>query len=151
LVQVAADLTTAQREAVRAQGLGQWGAGPGAVLAEQVGQMAEDAVAASGVRLRAGLGGEQDGPAVLPPAVEDLADGLGVVVEVGSEAGCRPASLGEEEHLQAVADGGGQRRAAQGLEFGTAGVVELNVDHVTLYATLSRCLGLPNGCSTKKR
>src|SRR5262249_55014346 len=57
------------------------------------------------------------------------------------DAGRRPTGLREEDHFEAVADLGRQRRLPQRLEFGAGSVVELDADHVTLYASLSACLG----------
>jgi hypothetical protein len=63
---------------------------------------------------------------------EQLADGLGVVSEVFGDPGCRPAGLGEADHLDAVADLGRQAGSPQDSEFVTSGVVERDADHAEL-------------------
>jgi hypothetical protein len=84
--EVAAYLATAQQDAVRLQGLGQLRRGPGAVLAQEVAEQPEDAVAPHGVGGRAGSVGGEGGRAASLEVVEDLADGLGVAAQVGGDA-----------------------------------------------------------------
>ena len=107
-------------------------AGPGAVLAEQLGQCPGDLVSAVDVGGGAGPAGEQG---VGPPAeevAEPIADGLGVVAEVAGDAGRRPAGIGEEDHLDAVAGRGREVGSPQGVESGACCVVEVDADHAEL-------------------
>ena len=62
-------------------------------------------------------------------SAEQVADGLGVVVEVGGEPRGRPAGVGEGDHRDAVADPGRQVGAPEITEFVTGGVVEHGADH----------------------
>src|SRR5262249_365745 len=64
---------------------------------------------------------------------EPIADGLGVVAEVGSDAGRRPAGIGEEDHLDAVAGTGPEVGPSRGVESRAGGVGESDADHAELY------------------
>src|SRR6185312_11142412 len=94
-LEVAADLAGADGHPVAVQGLGEWGGGPGAVLADQLAEQPGDALAAGGVRRRAAAAGEQGlGPAGLE-VVQDLQHGAIAVAEVAGDAGRLPAGVGE--------------------------------------------------------
>jgi hypothetical protein len=130
-LEVAAHLSGAQGDAERPQGLCQLGGGPGPLLAEQFGQQAGDAVAARLVRGRAGAAAGETRRPLLQEQPQGLAGGVGVAAEVGGDARGRPAGVGQQDHLQAVA---GRRRQAgmtQRLELAAGGVVQLSAEHVS--------------------
>ena len=137
--EVTKDLTGTPDD-VRPQGLGQLPAGPGAPLAQQFGQPCGYRLPALAIGGRPGRLRLQGGRAVVAKALEGGAGGVRVAAQMAGDAGRRLAGIGEEDHLQAVAGGVGQIGMTQTAEFVARGVVESNVDHVTLYASQAGCL-----------
>jgi hypothetical protein len=125
LGEVASGLTVADPE-VGTEGLGQRSAGPGPVPAEPFGAFAGDerpsGVVGFGTR---GVGGERRS-AGSGEALEGGSGRVGVAAEVRGEARGRPAQVGQQDHLQAVARHRREVRSAQGLEFGTVRVRQVD-------------------------
>src|SRR5262249_10986387 len=119
---------------LRPQGLGQLAAGPGTLLAQQIGEPFGHALAALLVGWRTRTLRLQAGDATLPIALEDGAGCMRVTAEMACDSWRRPAGGGQEDHLQAVAGGVGQFGMPQTVKLVAARVVELDSDHVTLYA-----------------
>jgi hypothetical protein len=131
-LQVAADLPGAQRDAPLGEGLAELPAGPGPFFGEQSRQFVGHAVAMGEVGGGAGSERLERVEAAGEEGAEQVADGLAAIAEVPGDAGGRPACVGEEDHLDAVADLRCDRRAPQGLESITSCVVELCADHTEL-------------------
>src|SRR5262249_3897215 len=111
--QVAAGLAVAEAEA-GVQGLGQLPAGPGAVLAEQLGQLVGHSGPTGVVRLGAGLVGVQGLGASGGEALEGGPDGMRMAAQVLADAWRRPAGSGQEDHFQTGPGHGGAGEAAPG-------------------------------------
>ena len=127
--EVAADLARAEGHAAVAQGLGELGGGPDPVLAEQVVEQSDDLLAAGGVGGRPAPSGVQGVTAAVAEVVEDTQRGAITIAEVLGEARGGPAGVGQEDHLEAVADLGREVASPHLLQVVTGRRVELDADH----------------------
>src|SRR5262245_4439921 len=109
------------------QRLGQLPAGPGASLAEQGREPVGDGLSALLVGRRPRALRLQGGDATLAKALEGGAGGMWMTAEMAGNAWRRPAGVGEQDHVEAVAGGVGQVGMAQTAKFAARGAVELDL------------------------